>query len=51
MIDFDANKAKDIWKSNQVQSLFKDLLGINFEIDPDLSNAYTLQTGGFIKSL
>ena len=51
MIDFDATKAKDIWKNSQVQSLFKDMLGINFEIDPDLSNAYILQTGGFIKAL
>lgn len=29
-----------IWKNPQVQKLFKELLGVDFESDPDLKNAY-----------
>ena len=38
--EYTPEQAELIWKSNKFQKMVKDLLGINFEGDPDLKAAY-----------
>ena len=40
IVDFPVEYAEQIWNDAKVQKMFKDILGINFEGDPDLKNAY-----------
>lgn len=40
IVDFPVEYAEQIWNDTKVQKMFKDILGINFEGDPDLKNAY-----------
>lgn len=40
VVDFPVEYAEQIWNDTKVQKMFKDVLGINFEGDPDLKNAY-----------
>ena len=38
--DHSPEEWQQLWNSPQVQKAFKDILGVNFEGDPDLKNAY-----------
>ena len=44
-ISFPVQHSNQIWNDSKVQQMFRDLLGINFEADPDLKNAYTEELG------
>ena len=52
--DYSLEELDLIWKNNKVQNLFKNILGLNFEGDPDFKNAYLETVGdvnGAIKDL
>ena len=52
--DYSLEELDLIWKNNKVQNLFKYVLGLNFEGDPDFKNAYLEIVGnvnGAIKDL
>lgn len=38
--EYSSQEAELIWNNHDVQTLFKDLLGLNFEDDPDFKEAY-----------
>ena len=38
--EYSSKEAELIWNNHTVQTLFKDLLGLNFEYDPDFKEAY-----------
>lgn len=42
-VQFDQNRSVEIWNSPEIRQLFKEILGINFDADPDLQNAYLEQ--------
>ena len=42
-VEFDVNRSDEIWNSPEVRQLFKEILGVNFDADPDLQNAYIEQ--------
>ena len=44
-VQFDANRAVEIWNAPEIRQLFREILGINFDADPDLHNAYLEQVG------
>ena len=43
LVQFDVNRSDEIWNSPEVRQLFKEILGVNFDADPDLQNAYIEQ--------
>ena len=45
VVTFPTPYADQIWNNSLVQQMFRDLLGINFESDPDLKNAYIEEVG------
>lgn len=51
VVEFDQTKAQDILNNNTVQNLFKDILGVNFIINPELKHIYKEQSGGFKNAL
>ena len=45
VVTFPTQFADQIWNNSLVQQMFRDLLGTNFESDPDLKNAYIEEVG------